>query len=250
MYGRGIDMSTNDIDYARLSKSVAFRRYLTCARKLRYFDPLLLNDKDRKAFFLNVYNSLMIHAITAISKPRTTFDRVSLYNSAAYNIGGRSYTLNMIEHGVLRANKCGSGPFAQTPFALSDARRLCSLPDVDPRIHFALNCGAKSCPPVRFYEAHSLDAALDAATRAYLLDIEVDTKLRKIMLPKLLQWYKMDFCHNGDVDLVLEWTLPYLTDDKKKVIEQFLWEKRRNGLQFKVAYSAYDWTVNDISNST
>lgn len=247
LYGRAFDAATNQVDYASLVHSSDFHDYLASARKLRYFDPLLLDRSGRKAFFLNVYNSLMIHAITVMSKPRSMFERISMYNTAAYNIGGRPYSLNMIEHGVLRSNRCGNGPFAQPSFAPSDARRLCALPTVDPRIHFALNCGAMSCPPVRFYDARNLDQALDSATRSYLHDLLVDVETRTITLPKLLHWYQADFCENGMVDAVIEWTLPYLCAEKKRDVEQLLQDKEERAISFKVVYASYDWTVNDRS---
>lgn len=247
LYGKAVDPETSNVDYSSLVHSSDFHQYLLSARKLRYFDPLLLNDVERKAFFLNVYNSLMIHAIAVMSKPRTMFERVSLYNTAAYDIGGRPYSLNMIEHGVLRSNRKGSGPFAQAPFSETDARKLCMLPSVDPRIHFALNCGARSCPAVRFYEAENLDATLDAATRAYLQDMEVNYAKQTITLPKLLQWYKSDFSPDGDVDVLIKWTLKYVDAEKRKHISSLLLEKEQGVRTFKVVYAGYDWTVNDAS---
>lgn len=244
LYSRAIDPSTNEVDYASLVDEKDFHFYLASARKLRYFDPLLLNHTERKAFFLNVYNSLMIHAIAVISKPRTVFDRISMYNSAAYNIGGRSYTLNMIEHGVLRSNRCGNGPFSQPQFAESDARLQCVLPTVDARIHFALNCGARSCPPVRFYDARNLDKALDSATRAYLEDFIVDHAARVITVPKIFQWYKADFCPEGDVEDLVDWCLPYLSEQKREEVRRLRHTREEEGLGFKVVFSSYDWTVN------
>lgn len=250
LYGRAVNVSTNEVDYSSLYHSPDFHQYLVSIRKLRYFDPLLLNNTERKAFFLNVYNSLMIHAITVMSKPRTMFDRISMYNTAAYNIGGRHYTLNMIEHGILRSNRCGNGPFAQPQFDQTDARLQCTLPHVDPRIHFALNCGARSCPPVRFYEASNLDKALDSATRAYLLDITVDTNARTVTVPKLLQWYKADFCKEGDSDAVLKWTLPYLHSTTRKPIERLFRDRTEKSIPFKVTFASYDWTVNESSSES
>lgn len=37
------------------------------------------------------------------------------------------------------------------------------IQQVDPRIHFALVCGAKSCPPIKLYTPENLDEGLDAA---------------------------------------------------------------------------------------
>lgn len=247
MYAKAIEPGTSNVDYGLLVRSRDFGDYLTAARKLRYFDPLLLNNVERKAFFLNVYNSLMIHAIAVLSKPVTKFDRISLYNTASYDIGGRPYSLNMIEHGVLRSNRCGAGPFAQPPFAESDARKQCILPTIDPRIHFALNCGARSCPAVRFYDATTIDKTLDAATKAYLASLEVDLETRVVTVPKLLQWYKVDFTADGDVDNLLRWTLPYLDPHTKEQLNLLLREKNEGLHAFKVVYSSYDWTLNDSS---
>lgn len=247
MYAKAIEPGTSNVDYSLLVRSQDFGDYLLAARKLRYFDPLLLNHVERKAFFLNVYNSLMIHAIAVLPKPATKFERISLYNTASYDIGGRPYSLNMIEHGVLRSNSRGAGPFAQPPFADSDARIQCILPTIDPRIHFALNCGARSCPAVRFYDATTIDKTLNAATKAYLAALEVDVENRVVTLPKLLQWYKADFAGNGDVDDLLQWTLPYLDPNTKKNLSALLQEKKDSLNPFKVVYSSYDWTVNDSS---
>ncbi len=41
----------------------------------------------------------------------------------------------------------------RTPFKKSDPRLSIALESVDPRIHFALNCGAKSCPPIKTFSA-------------------------------------------------------------------------------------------------
>ena len=57
----------------------------------------------------------------------------------------------------------------------SDARLKFSVraEDFDPRIHFALVCGAKSCPPVRVYEPGIVDDALQMATGARAAEEEI-----------------------------------------------------------------------------
>lgn len=71
--------------------------------------------------------------------------------SSSYNVGGHTFSLDDIEHGILRCNKKHptSGAVA---FSISDPRLpfVLHLP-LDPRIHFALNCGAKGCPAIRAY---------------------------------------------------------------------------------------------------
>ena len=63
-------------------------------------------------------------------------------------IGGQTFSLNALEHGVLRGNV--PGPYTwSAPFRSGDPRAGAVLP-LDVRIHFALNCGATSCPAVRW----------------------------------------------------------------------------------------------------
>ena len=74
------------------------------------------------------------------------------FNNTAYVLGGSPFTLQDIENGVLRANKKGVGALSPQ-FSKVDPRRRLSLDQAEPRIHFALNCGAKSCPPIKTFSA-------------------------------------------------------------------------------------------------
>ena len=69
-----------------------------------------------------------------------------------YIIGGHSFALNEIENGVLRSNRKAIGAVTK-PFSRSDPRLKIALPAPEPKIHFALVCGAKSCPPIKTYSA-------------------------------------------------------------------------------------------------
>ncbi|CAN8062232.1 unnamed protein product [Agarophyton chilense] len=250
LYASVVDVASNHVRYNALRSSPHFQQYLAAACKLRYFNPALLPESHRKAFFLNVYNSLIIHALAVMSPPRTKFERISLFNTAAYNIGGRVYSLNMIEHGILRANHPGAGPFALRVFAHNDPRLQCALSRVDPRIHFALNCGARSCPAVRFYNPHNLDATLHTATTTYLQDVDVDLQLRTVTLPKLFQWYKRDFSPDASQHQLVEWTLQYLSPEKRTQVESLLQDNKQRSLPLKLLFADYDWSLNDTSPAT
>ena len=78
-----------------------------------------------------------------------------MWSKYAYNVGGLLFTLDEIEHGVLRCNK--GHPKDEKPMFEDDARKSLSLSFLDPRIHFALNCGATSCPPIRLLKIFRLD---------------------------------------------------------------------------------------------
>ncbi len=68
----------------------------------------------------------------------------------------------------------------------------------DPRIHFAINCGSKSCPAISFYthtvNFTNLDSGLDDATRNFLTsETKVNLANKSVELSKLLLWYREDF---------------------------------------------------------
>jgi len=65
---------------------------------------------------------------------------------------------------------------------------------VDPRIHFALNYGAASCPPIRFYGVDKLDDQLDLATEVFLEStVTFHNEEHTVTITPLFDWYKMDF---------------------------------------------------------
>ena len=99
-----------------------------------------------------------------------TTARLKLYASSSYNIGGLIYSLNEIENGLLRGNRKSAVPFTFVPFRKSDDPKRALQLKCDPRIHFALNCGAVSCPPIAVYssEAEELNNQLALATEGFL----------------------------------------------------------------------------------
>lgn len=89
-----------------------------------------------------------------------------MWSKYAYNIGGLILTLDEIEHGILRSN-AGHPAAKKKLFADDDPKMKLVIPTLDPRIHFALNCGAKSCPPIRIYQSEKLDKQLEIAAKSF-----------------------------------------------------------------------------------
>ena len=76
---------------------------------------------------------------------------------------------------------------------------------LDNRIHFALNCGAESCPPVLFYTADNINVELNIATNNFVNSSEVkyDKSRNSLHISKIFHWYKGDFGgKSGVVDLL------------------------------------------------
>ena len=102
----------------------------------------------------------------------------------------------------------------------------------DPRIHFAINCGASSCPPIREYLAERLDAQLDLATRAYLASptgYRLDEGARTLHVSRLFRWYRREF---GDP---LAFIRRHVDDEARQALD-------RLGPSPRVAYLPWDWT--------
>ncbi len=161
----GLNVDTGRVDYERLARSRVIDDFRPLTAALRKFDPAQLStDDQRKSFWINICNVLLIHGVTAYGARTSLWDIRGAFERIAYVIGGCRYSLDDIEHGILRGNKAHfliPGP----RFARDDPRRQHAMRQVDPRIHFALVCGASSCPPIAVYQPDKLDALLDLAAK-------------------------------------------------------------------------------------
>jgi Protein of unknown function, DUF547 len=143
----------------------------------------------------------------------------------------------VIEHGVLRGNR--RPPWRpRRLLRRSDPRLAAASARPDPRIHFALNCGARSCPPVRVYEPGALDEQLTEATRAYLAaETTVEPDARRVILPRLMRLYRADF---GDRDQQLRFLARHLPEVSE------LLDPRAGRL--RIRYGRFDWTATAPTN--
>jgi hypothetical protein len=143
---------------------------------------------EARAFWINLYNTLTLHAMHRAGIRQSVLERPDFFVRYAYRVGKYHFNLNDIEHGVLRGNRA---PFlGRVPFVKDDPRVQFAL-SIDPRIHFALNCGALSCPPIRVYQGLHLTDQLDLAAQSYLQDAKLEGNT--VWLPRLLTYYPKDF---------------------------------------------------------
>lgn len=152
----------------------------------------LHTDALRLAFWLNGYNAfvqLLLRQQQGLYTRRKAF-----FRRKAFVVAGMRLSLDDIEHGILRRSRIWWGlGFLQDPLpsAFEKAFRL-QTPDC--RIHFALNCGAASCPPIAVYRPEIIHAQLDLATRAYLsTGAQYDSRKNAVYLPRLFLWFCGDF---------------------------------------------------------
>jgi hypothetical protein len=147
-------------------------------------------EASRRAFWINVYNVLSLHAGRGRGSNRL-LDVAEIFRTC-YLVAGVPLTLDEIEHGLLRDGAAHPAmPWAR--MRRSDPRRRWSVP-LDPRVHFALNCGAVSCPAVRMYEGADLDTSLDLAEKSFLGAVSrFDAAAGVVETSRLLAWYAADF---------------------------------------------------------
>ena len=209
---------------------------------------ILLSNDQKMSFFINLYNVLILHANCIIGFPDNNTESRTLFfrgnTGALYNIGGFNFSPDDIEHGILRANKHhpSGGQHGDTYFAVNDLRSKLALPKLDPRIHFILNCGATSCPPIRVC-GDDPEKVLKSAAISYLKsnEIKVDLNNKTIIMPKLLLWYGDDFGKN--IQERLESILNMLPEEDCVNIKKVLEDNPEN---YSVIYDTYDWSNNNI----
>jgi hypothetical protein len=163
---------------------------------------------------LNAYNALVLVGLLDAGVPAQVTDIKGFFDEKRYRIAGKAETLNGLER------------------AIRDHH--------DPRIHFALNCGARSCPPLhnRAFVQQTLDSTLSLLTARFLArDIQVDDVSKRVFVTKLFDWYRDDFIvKEGSVEAFIE---HHLRDAPlcAKVHEAFA-EHR------SVVFKPYDWHLN------
>ncbi|KAJ8350354.1 hypothetical protein SKAU_G00254840 [Synaphobranchus kaupii] len=240
LYSDYLSADGKSVDYKAMSRSPSFEQYCELAVQLQRVDLQALSREEKLAFFINIYNALVIHGNLRLGSPKNMWQRYRFFNYVSYLIGGEVFTLQDIENGVLRGNKKGVAQLLK-PFSKSDPRLQVALADAEPLIHFALNCGARGCPPIKTYTPKDIDVQLQIAAEAFLENDDgcrVDGDKGEVKLSQIFKWYKGDF---GDTDeKVLNWILNHMSDSPKKSSLQAL--LKAAGL--KVSYMPYDWSTN------
>lgn len=237
-------ISQQAVDYARLQESAAYEEYRRCAGLLRHFDPDSLGSVEaRLAFWINLYNALIIDAVIALGVRESVEEVPGFFWRAAYAVGGYRFSAMDIEHGVLRAN--AAHPAIPGPqFGGRDPRRRFALADLDPRVHFTLVCAARSCPPISAYSPDQVDEQLNLAARAFIDGggVVVSREENTLRMSRIFQWYAPDFgawpLALGSRQALREFAGPYLRDPDDRAFV------REEGPA--VRFQDYDWSLNAL----
>ncbi|MEM6749827.1 MAG: DUF547 domain-containing protein [Planctomycetota bacterium] len=174
----------------------------------------------RLAYYLNAYNAAMLRLWLDEGAGDGDPDRdvawLTWFSTRRFVVDGRARSLDDLEHGIVR------GRFD------------------DPRIHFALVCGAVSCPPLLAepFDPARLDAQLDGLGRRWLMQddglvVDDDGRVRASFL---FAWYAGDFDDWGGLAGVIERYVDEGDPRKARALEA-----ARSG---RVSSLPYDWSIN------
>ncbi|MBW1695709.1 MAG: DUF547 domain-containing protein [Deltaproteobacteria bacterium] len=202
------------VDYAGFkAEENRLDAYLDVLKKV---DPDDLNRDEQYAFFINAYNAWTIKLILyEYPEVKSIKDIGGIFRGPwkqkIVQIDGEITTLDHIEHGILR-------PVFK-----------------DPRVHFAINCASKSCPPLIStpYMADGLDQQLDEVTRAFLNDPQRNRfEGNTLYVSRIFKWFKEDF-NNDIIGFFVKYTAgPFKEKLKAKKDD------------IKIKYLEYDWSLN------
>ena len=189
---------------------------------LQSVDTQSLTRDQQLAFWINLYNAKTIdlileeYPVDSILEVSKGLINTGPWNRKVLSVDGSRLSLHDIEHRIVR-------PVFE-----------------DPRIHYALNCAARSCPNLapQAWRAEGLDQALEDAERAYVNDPRGVTVTARgtIILSKIYVWFREDFGENEAEILT----------DLAFVAEPALKEKLEG--RTRVADYVYDWSLNDVES--
>ena len=185
-------------------------------------------DDQKFAFWVNIYNAYIQVILSA--NPKKYEDRRTFFKEKQINIGGQWMSFADIEHGILRRSQHEYFLGYLTRLFPSSLEKKLRVSKRDYRIHFALNCGAKSCPPVAIYDWTRLDEQFDKSTKAFLnkfTSYKEDEKTAYVT--SLFSWFRGDF---GGIEGIKDILLKHQLIPAKNT---------------RVKISNYDWTL-DLGN--
>ncbi|KAI8544867.1 hypothetical protein RHMOL_Rhmol08G0328200 [Rhododendron molle] len=203
----------------------------TLVEQLARVNPIYLSGNEKLAFWINLYNALIMHAYLAYGVPRSELKLFSLMQKAAYTIGGHSLSAAAIEYVILKMKPPAHRPQIALLLALHklkvlEEQRKYAIDSSEPLVAFALSCGLYSSPAVRIYTASNVREELHEAQRDFIrASVGVSSKGR-LLVPKMLHCFSKSFVDDANLAV---WISHYLPPHQAAFVEQCI-SKRRQSL--------------------
>lgn len=218
------------VDYAVAARDPRLGRFIESLGAASPEAVISWSRAQQIAFYINAYNAITIQTIVDAMPVKSIRDiKPNPWDNARWMVGGRTLSLDTIEHKKLR----------------KDLR--------EPRVHFVLVCAARSCPdlPARAILPGRVDEQLDGAARVFFGDTSknrINREEARLELSPILHWFGKDFIgwsglsagsvagKRSEVEVAVIRTMAAFVSAKDK---EFL-----TSGSFEVVYNEYDWGLN------
>ena len=254
------------VDYNKLLATEDWAAFLALAAELQSSDASALAELAQpvaSAFWINMYNTMIIHGVAAFGPmpAQSLAKRYKFFkgNIIKYNFGRLKtvqvsglraldsiacvLSIDEIENGVLRRQPKYFNSGDPPDLRLTIAK---AIQKADCRVHFALNCGSASCPPIAAYSSDPevLEQELEQATDHFVGEPKnVTHDGEKLQICKLFSWYAQDF---GGKERLAEWVLQRptaLSSAGDPELRGTLFAQAQAG-EVKVGFLPYNWSLN------
>lgn len=200
---------SSGVDYAAWKKS-GFGGLLAYLDELARPWPAGMEPRQVKAALINAYNAFTVRWILDNYPVDNIWRTTDPFQAARHRMDGKPVSLDDIEERLRGMN--------------------------DPRIHAALVCAARSCPPLRreAYVAGQIDAQLDDNLRRWLADPRLNEFFPDrgaVRLSPIFQWYAHDFADQGG----MRYLAGFAPAEGKAILES------ANAM---IDYQSYSWDLN------
>lgn len=191
------------VDYQGMGNSDSVQNYL---QLLSLVNPFAENwsANDRKSYWINMYNALVLRLLIENNSVGSIKDIKKVWDLPLIKVVDECYSLAKIEHQILRKMK-------------------------DPRIHFALVCGAKSCPNLQksAFEAAHLDVQLEQAAIRFVNGKNKNIlNVNKVELSSIFNWFRSDFTAKGSlIDYINQYSRVKVKKNADISFLNYNWEK-------------------------
>jgi len=154
------------------------------------------SDAKKKAFWINLYNAFV--QIRLRETPQRFSEKELFFEEDHFRVGVARFSLKDIENGILNGNFDGNFP---------ELLKSLAVLEPDPLTYFALNCGARECPPIAYYSSFKISEQLETAKKVFIRSTsDFDPFTNEVSTSELLQWHETAF---GGHDTLINWLRIY-----------------------------------------
>lgn len=221
IYGMAIEVSCLSVGKKELEyAAMALKRFRLLLEHLARVDISFMSCNEKLAFWINLYNALIMHAYLAYGVPTSEMKFLSLIQKATYTVGGQSFTAADIEFIILKMKPPAHRPqialvLALQKFKVSEELKKYSIDHPEPLLSFALSCGMHSSPAVRIFRPENVTELLKESLTDYVQASVGITNKGKLLVPKLLHCYAKGIVEDS---MLRDWICQFLSPEQAAMV--------------------------------